>query len=581
MTFSQDPSILQYAEFHNIAEDTTLLNPLSFIDDAYADVAAQHEPDPVRAKFEKRHDQFERDIETAKLDINYTEARLLSDALHLDETSDWSINWDRLLLPSGRADPLKDTSFLLTAEEDPLAFSSVRGDVDGDVAMSGTVQADDTAGLERTSQTLLDGGGGALESDRQVPCPSLNAGDQHLKQSHSEHHSYARFTPRGLGSLSAFMETRGLSTTDDSLKSPQFPSSESKDTPQQEQSEPNPAMSTISSSELPSPSHVLHPPPPPPQTPDSPKKDTEPSLLFLSTTLLKTHVRVIQCLENKTITPRLIYRDYDQPLTRLLPESEREKAGVHPQQDEELTNEADVIISPSTGIILTTSQAATQKYLPGHKPSDDDLYIQSQPEIDSPLRERIYRLALRYEYLYVLLCHPSFPVKESGPSNMDARTRNSIGNLRAFCISLGRKATVRLLVTAADPVSVSRWIRTVAYKHEGLLRRINTRLRSRSESAEGTARLSVQQMIKEEETIGEVHYRLMGLNPFAARVFLDVPGILGPSAPNRDGEDTSIGEHNEPGQPCRFSVFAGLSPEEQCDEFEELFGERVLKRFAS
>ncbi|KAF7886377.1 hypothetical protein EAF00_010480 [Botryotinia globosa] len=65
-----------------------------------------------------------------------------------------------------------------------------------------------------------------------------------------------------------------------------------------------------------------------------------------------------------------------------------------------LTHEADIIISPSTGLILTTLQHIKQKPLPGHKTA-------------VPIRDRLEKVSARYESLIVLVASPTTGISDS------------------------------------------------------------------------------------------------------------------------------------------------------------------------
>ncbi|TGO15353.1 hypothetical protein BTUL_0041g00380 [Botrytis tulipae] len=64
------------------------------------------------------------------------------------------------------------------------------------------------------------------------------------------------------------------------------------------------------------------------------------------------------------------------------------------------THEADIIISPSTGLILTTLQHIKQKPLPGHKTA-------------VPIRDRLDKVSARYESLIVLVASPTTGISDS------------------------------------------------------------------------------------------------------------------------------------------------------------------------
>jgi hypothetical protein len=98
------------------------------------------------------------------------------------------------------------------------------------------------------------------------------------------------------------------------------------------------------------------------------KEPNNPLLLIVSTQLLRSDSTLIRSLEDISSSRpvRLIFRDYE---------------GSKSSQPH-VIDEADLIVSPTTGIILAISHETTQKYLPGQGP----------PGIDSPLQARMSTL---------------------------------------------------------------------------------------------------------------------------------------------------------------------------------------------
>lgn len=89
--------------------------------------------------------------------------------------------------------------------------------------------------------------------------------------------------------------------------------------------------------------------------------DTPPSalvtrslVLVLSTSILRTHRHIVRALESLTPAPILVFRDYE------LPGPHKPSTSIGNTSD--ILLEADIILSPTTGIILTTTQATTQLY---------------------------------------------------------------------------------------------------------------------------------------------------------------------------------------------------------------------------
>jgi hypothetical protein len=95
-------------------------------------------------------------------------------------------------------------------------------------------------------------------------------------------------------------------------------------------------------------------------------------------------------------------------------------------------NEADIILSPSTGLIFTTLQQVKQRALPG------------QPD-RSPVKERMSALQLRYERLVVMVGEGlTREMEELGSSRPDdPRDREALIHFEAFASQLAGEVLVK------------------------------------------------------------------------------------------------------------------------------------------
>jgi hypothetical protein len=231
-----------------------------------------------------------------------------------------------------------------------------------------------------------------------------------------------------------------------------------------------------------------------------------------------------------------------------------------------------VIISPTTGIILTTSQAVTQLYLPGHKPNDRR--ITAIKEINSPLRERIFRLLPRYERLYVLISHAGTAFHTEGNTHpltkIDVRALQGISSLSGFCASFSKETTVVPLLVQSSPEIVAEWILGLAAKHRAPVSSTETQSLS-NVIPEGL------DYVHDQESHWEIFLRQIGLNPFAARALLDMD--MKRAAPEDKYGDTTITalDSREVG-PSPFAAFIEMSSEHRIARFGPLIGCRVLER---
>ncbi|KAJ5313333.1 uncharacterized protein N7443_000217 [Penicillium atrosanguineum] len=287
----------------------------------------------------------------------------------------------------------------------------------------------------------------------------------------------------GLGNLSSFLSTRGI--VDSSVpvsNSAYFAQAEIK---KPEGKEPPQSASTSTSPET-----ILNIiPPPVPSSQPLPEKPT----CFLSTNLLKTRLSHVRQLDSSS-SFRLVYRDYD-------PKSP----------------EADIIISPRTGIILTSAHTLTQKYLPGDKGSRAD--------IKSPVMERIYQTTPHYETMYIFICVLS--------NKADEQMQDAVTNLSSFCTSLDEETTIIPMIVSETDGAVAGWIEYLAY-------------------TELPSMMPAIRPVRSQETRWEVTLRGYGLNPFAARLVLDMGMTL--------------------------DSFIEMSNEKRLLQYKDLLGQRVLRR---
>jgi hypothetical protein len=313
-------------------------------------------------------------------------------------------------------------------------------------------------------------------------------------------------------------------------------------------------------------------------------------IFIISTTLLKADVQIIRDLESLTPMPTLIFRDYGtipnrEPLvSQDLPTSSLSQS-LKPLM------EADIIVSPSTGIIITTSQEISQLRLPGHKPAH--LPQCGFPKFDSPLRERIALLANRYEQLYILIRFPwtcsNDSVEKSKIAATDPKTLLSIQSLTAFCSSLSEYATVALVMQSSCHHDTTKWILSITNKQAVRFREQQLIPSQNDDNTSVLVNTDTQDMgyrfsFLHEETQWELFLRQAGFNPFAAQAVL---GILKSETekPITDAlvclEDSQGDGPNNRAFPSGLSLFMELRSQERYKMFANVIGPRVLRRVES
>lgn len=224
-----------------------------------------------------------------------------------------------------------------------------------------------------------------------------------------------------------------------------------------------------------------------PTLPHPPTSGSCQQTIIVNSSLLKTHRGLVRRFENSKAL-NVIYRDFDG------------RSGIRSNED------ADIIISPTTALILTTLQATTQASLPGHRP------------FDSLVRDRIARLVSQYDKLLVLLSYTAPQPTLTALSVSDAAAVNSVV---AFCACFNGSvntvllpATTNLSLTdrnsplqpsvSANESYMEDWVLGLMSKHVFL--------------PLGDAPLTLLQ----DETLWELFLRRLGMNAYAAQAVLSM-----------------------------------------------------------
>lgn len=347
----------------------------------------------------------------------------------------------------------------------------------------------------------------------------------------------------GLGSLSLFMQTRG--SDGGYVTSSHDPSSLSLSTSTRSGQDESSSV----------PSFVGDGPPDPGKTPTEPSRSPSPAfemqemvtrsafdpppMFFLSTALLTTHPSVVRDIEGwPENPPKLIYRDYG-----------------HAYSDSRYHYDAEIILAPDSGIILTTPHELTQRYLPGH--GARDARLDGIEGLNSPLREKIFYLMHRYVVLVVLICKPE-SADFSRVSN-SSLTRE-ITSLARFCDAYGEWSTTLLIPIPSHSASTVLW-------------------------CFGMGRLRYElfppgsiENITEEESDYEVALRDVGINPFGARFILDNIRVGGFKQYPGSNPDSPLPAHETVPSASTdsraFDVFINMGPLERVMQYGSCLGNK-------
>ncbi|KAI2706360.1 hypothetical protein DTO006G1_718 [Penicillium roqueforti] len=261
-----------------------------------------------------------------------------------------------------------------------------------------------------------------------------------------------------------------------------------------------------------------------------------PPRFFLSTTLLTTHPLVVRDMEGwPTNPPKLIYRNYE-------------------NADSRYQCDAEILLAPDTGLILTTPHELTQRYLPGHGPRDTR--FNGIAGINSPFREKIFRLMHRYMLLVILICKPD---RADVSRVANASLRRESQSLAEFCDSYEELSTTLLIPIPNHSLYIVLWCFGMG------------RLRYDLFPAE------MMENITDEESDYEVALRDLGINPFAARFILDNIRVRDFSQypPSFPSHETIV---NASADSMAFDVFINMERSRRIREYGSTIGAELMYR---
>ena len=286
---------------------------------------------------------------------------------------------------------------------------------------------------------------------------------------------------------------------------------------------------------------------------------TVPIPIILSTIFLRDR-KLIRHIQRLLPSADFVERDFTlHPPTR---QPDSKNSATKFTDREAPTNEADIILSPSTGLILTTLPKIKQRSLPGQTTK-------------SALHEHITQAAPRYERLIILVHNNPIPNLEPYPpaiptdpfsALLNQNDCNSLIDFIAFCSCSSLQAEIQVIFTPGDGENLAQWIASLIVKH------------------------CVQDpgiKLLREETLWEIFLRRAGMNAFAAQVVLSE--LKAPSEPVAQiqtchtAEDAVEGMATEGrGEKYGLAAFVDMSVQERVDRFEVLLGGgNVIRRVSS
>ncbi|CAG8979886.1 hypothetical protein HYALB_00002660 [Hymenoscyphus albidus] len=248
-----------------------------------------------------------------------------------------------------------------------------------------------------------------------------------------------------------------------------------------------------------------------------------PISIIVSSTLLK-HRILIRHLESLLPSLTLVERDFSaHNTTTWIPGSVTRSPITSP-----LDSEADLVISPSTGILITSFQKVKQQLLPGQKGK-------------TAIQSRLCKVSVRYEKLLVLVTEEQ---KDETTNGLDKNDCIAFTEFIGFASGLPTAITVQFV--AGGEESLAKWVASLIVQH----------------------RIPNGADLLPDETYWELFLRRAGLNAYAAQqiVFSLKPPI------GVDGLNPTKAGH------FGLAAFVEMGRENRLARFGPLCGRQVVER---
>ncbi|GAB7338572.1 hypothetical protein MBLNU457_5315t1 [Dothideomycetes sp. NU457] len=246
----------------------------------------------------------------------------------------------------------------------------------------------------------------------------------------------------------------------------------------------------------------------------------KPAAFIVSTDLLVQR-SLMHAIRNLYPSADLIERDFSTPtiISQIVPHP-----GAQQVSQSVNTSEADLLLAPSAGLVLTTLQKLKQRPLPGQATSTSS---------HTTLLTRLTRLSSRYERLVLLV---SESITMSGPSSLDNTSLSALNDLSNFVSAC--EADIRVVCVPGGEKELTHWIVATMARFAG----------------HGISLLP-------EETVWERWLRHAGMDAFSAQAVL--------------GE---LKDHDSEGF-CGLARLVAMDQEDRVARFSATMGgERVLRR---
>ncbi|KAH0569254.1 hypothetical protein GP486_000010 [Trichoglossum hirsutum] len=267
----------------------------------------------------------------------------------------------------------------------------------------------------------------------------------------------------------------------------------------------------------------------------------EPRSFIVSSALL-AQSRLMRRIEEMYPKAILIERDFT---------LQRMPTFIQSKEVGDLSDEADLIVSPSTGVICTTIQRIKQRPLPG----------QSQR---LSFREKIARLSQRYERLFVLISEGQIRGSSEGLYDEESRAtkelndkdRDALVELVSFAAASSDEIAIIFAEGGED--ELAKWIVALMSKYS-----VADKTKLLEEETLVSSGGILEVMLALTVSQWEVFLRRVGVNAFAAQVILSKLSQL-------DGKVVGASED------FGLKGFVKMTPQRRLEEFEHLLGGRKL-----
>ncbi|KAK3487607.1 uncharacterized protein B0T23DRAFT_322770 [Neurospora hispaniola] len=204
-------------------------------------------------------------------------------------------------------------------------------------------------------------------------------------------------------------------------------------------------------------------------------------------------------------------------------------------------DEADFVLSPATGIVVTTMVKLRQKPLPAAPGQQQQQQLQQQPTFHNVVEN----VAIRHERLIVLISEGNKHSETMDPlSQSDAK---ALAEFQCFASALQAQTDVYVYYVGGGTETLAKWVAATICDY-------------------GTEAQEWQSILLPVETGWELFLRRAGMNVFAAQVVL---GML--RVPD---DEVAIG--GKEGKLYGLPAFLMMSKDERAEKFAEIFGGRRL-----